>query len=152
MSSTASAGRRDVNAFNAKVIAEFRANDGVVTSLPRRTALVLLTTTGAKTGQRRTVPLAYELLEGRFYVVGAVLGSPRHPDWYRNILADPRVTVEVDTDRFETTVRVLEGAERDRIWGLLVRVNPGYAEFQERTTRIFPIIELTKPPRNVAAS
>ena len=151
MSSTADTAGWDVDAFKARVIAEFRANGGVVSSLPRRTALVLLTTTGAKTGLRRTVPLAYERFDDRYYVVGAVLGSARHPDWYRNILADPRVSVEVGTDRFETTARVLEGAERDRIWDLLTKANPGYAGFQARTTRTFPIIELMKPMRNAAS-
>lgn len=103
MASTAGTAGWDVNAFNAKVIEEFRANGGIVTSLPRRTPLVLLTTTGSKTGRQRTVPLAYERFDDRYYVVGAVLGSPRHPGWYHNILTDPHVTVEVGSDRFDTT-------------------------------------------------
>jgi len=152
MSSKTSAGSRDVNAFNGRVIVEFRAHGGIVTSLPRPTTLLLLTTTGAKTGHRRTVPLAYEHLDGRTYVVGAVLGSARHPDWYRNILADPRVVVEVGADRYETTAHVLTGAARDRIWDRLIDANPDYAAFQARTRRVFPIIELIDPRHSTAAS
>lgn len=100
-----------------------------MTSLPRRTPLILLTTTGAKTGRSRTVPLAYERFDDRYHVVGAVLGAPRHPGWYHNILTDPRVTVEVGSDRFDITARVLQGEERDRIWTLLTTANPGFAEF-----------------------
>lgn len=152
MPGTPDTGSWDIAAFNQRVIDEFRANGGTVTSLPRRTALILLTTTGANTRERRTVPLAYERFDDRSYVVGAVLGSPRHPGWYHNILADPHVTVEVGADRFDTTARVLEGSERDRIWSRLVQANPGFGEFQARTSRIFPIIELANPAHNETAS
>jgi len=134
--------------WNARIIEEFRANRGIVASLPRRTPLILLTTTKAKTGRPRTVPLASERFDDRYYVVGAVVGASRHPGWYHNILTDPLVTVEVGSDRFDATARVLRGSERGRIWTLLTTANPGFAEFQGRTSRIFPIIELTPPGRS----
>lgn len=112
MSSTAGPIRWDVTAFNARAIEEFRANRGIVPSLPQRTPLVLLTTTEAKTDRKRTVPLASERFDDRYYVVGAVLGPPRHPRWYPNVPTDPRVTVEVGGDRFDITARILQGPAR----------------------------------------
>lgn len=112
MSSTAGPASWDVNAFNARAIGEFLANRGIVPRLPQRTPLVLRTMTEAKTDRKRAVPLASERFDDRYYVVGAVLGAPRHPRWYPNVPTDPRVTVEVGGDRFDIAARILQGAAR----------------------------------------
>lgn len=134
----------DMKAFNAKVIAEFRANGSSVSSLPAGTPLLLLTTTGARTGQQRTTPLGFVVEADHYYVNGAVRGASRHPAWYHNLLAHPDVTVEVGTDTFAATSRVLAGDERQRIWDQFAALIPTLTTWQEGTSREFPIIELTR--------
>jgi deazaflavin-dependent oxidoreductase (nitroreductase family) len=117
--------QRDWNVQNRQVIAEFRANNGQVGGYFADKPLLLLTTTGARSGRRRVNPLGY-LCDGDSYVVfGTVAGSPRHPDWYYNVLAHPEVEVEVDDGRFPATAVVVTGPERDRLCGLHAAHNPG---------------------------
>jgi deazaflavin-dependent oxidoreductase (nitroreductase family) len=134
----------DVKAFNAKVIAEFRANGGEVSSLPAANPLLLLTTTGARSGQKRTSPLGFIVEADRYYINGAFRGAPRHPAWYHNLLAHQDVTVEVGTDTFDATARVLVGDERWRIWDRFLARIPTLTTWQETTPRVFPIAELTR--------
>src|SRR5689334_22132435 len=96
----------DVNEFQRRVIEEFRQNGGVVGGMFAGATLALLTTTGARTGQRRTVPLGYLEVDGKPLVVASAMGSPKNPGWYHNVLNNPAVTVEVGTDRYRAMAAI----------------------------------------------
>ncbi|PWI16423.1 nitroreductase family deazaflavin-dependent oxidoreductase [Streptomyces sp. Act143] len=132
------------NDFNQQVIDEFRAGNGRVGGWFEGARLLLLTTTGARTGTRHTTPLGY-LPDGgdRVLVIASAGGSPRHPDWYRNILAHPRVTVESGAFTYEADAVVLEGEERDRSFARAVEADPGWAKYQEKAgDRVIPVVAL----------
>ncbi|MFI6823951.1 nitroreductase/quinone reductase family protein [Micromonospora sp. NPDC050187] len=133
------------NHFNDAIIDEFRANNGRVGGMFEDSRLLLLTTTGARTGQPHTTPLGYLPDTGdRLLVVASAGGSPRHPAWYHNIRANPLVTVESGVFTYQAEATVLTGNERDRIFARIVEVAPGYADYQARTTRIIPVVALTE--------
>jgi deazaflavin-dependent oxidoreductase (nitroreductase family) len=132
----------DINDFNAKIIEEFRANGGKVGGAMAGAPLVLLTTTGAKSGSRRTTPLAYLPDGDRIVVFASKAGAPTNPDWYHNLIAHPEVTVEVDGDTREVTAVEVTGDERDRLFAEQARRNPGFGEYQAKTTRQIPVIAL----------
>ena len=129
-------------ARNKAVIEEFRANGGEVKG---GASLILLTTTGAKTGQPRIAPLMLVTEGNRLLAVASKGGHPKHPDWYLNLLAHPEVTVEVGSEKFETTARVLTGNEREVAFKRAAEVFPPYAEYQKKTTREIPVIALERP-------
>lgn len=129
------------NNYNQTVIETFRANGGRV---PGRNTLLLLTTTGAKTGQPRTSPLAYSKDGDRYIVLASKAGEPTNPDWYHNLVANPVVTVEVGPERFQSRATVAEGAERERLFAEHVRQMPGFADYQQKTTRQIPVIALER--------
>jgi deazaflavin-dependent oxidoreductase (nitroreductase family) len=132
------------NDFNEQIISEFRANAGKVGGPFEGAPMVLLTTTGAKSGKKHTTPLVY-LAEGdRMYVIASKAGAPTNPAWYHNLVANPRVTVEQGTDTYEADAVVLKGDERDRVFAAQVAVMPGFAEYQAKTTRVIPVIELQR--------
>ena len=130
------------NDFNRQVIEEFRANrsKGHVEDRPR----LLLTTRGAKSGQPRTTPMMYIEDGDRLLVIASNIGAPTHPDWYHNLVAEPKVTVEVRSEIFAATAIVMEGAERERLWNKIVEQAPFFAEHQAKTTRQIPIIALVR--------
>jgi F420H(2)-dependent quinone reductase len=130
------------NERNTAVIEEFRTHAGLVQG---RASLILLTTTGAKTGQPRIAPLILVTDGDRLLAVASKGGHPKHPDWYLNILAHPDVTVEVGNETFETTARILTGAERERAFARAVEVFPPYGDYQHKTTREIPVIALERP-------
>jgi deazaflavin-dependent oxidoreductase (nitroreductase family) len=132
------------NEQNKPVIEEFRANEGLVKG---RASLILLTTTGAKTGQPRIIPLMRVDDGNRLLAVASKGGAPKHPDWYLNVLAHPEVTVEVDSEKFTTTARVLTGKERERAFKRAVEVFPPYGEYQKKTAREIPVIALERPAK-----
>jgi deazaflavin-dependent oxidoreductase (nitroreductase family) len=132
------------NERNKGVIEEFRANGGKVKGWG---SLILLTTTGAKTGQPRIAPLMRVDDGNRLLAVASKGGAPKHPDWYLNLLAHPEVTVEVGDDKFTTTARVLTGEERERAFKRAVEVFPNYGKYQQNTTREIPVIALERPTR-----
>jgi deazaflavin-dependent oxidoreductase (nitroreductase family) len=145
------------NDFNQQVIDEFRANNGRVGGWFEGGRLLLLTTTGARTGTRHTTPLGY-LPDGgdRVLVIASAGGSTRHPDWYRNVLAHPQVTVESGAFTYEAQAVVLEGEERDRSFARAVEVDRGWAEYQEKAgDRVLPVValyEIAAPgPPNIRA-
>ena len=106
--------------------------------------MVLLHSTGAKSGVERINPLAC-LAEGdRLYVFASKAGADTHPDWYFNIIANSRVTVERGTESFAAVATPLEGAERERVYSLQAEAFPGFAEYQAKTSRVIPVIELTR--------
>ncbi|GGV33494.1 cation-binding protein [Streptomyces longisporoflavus] len=130
--------------FNQSVIDEFRANGGKVGGPFEGGNLLLLTTTGAKSGTSRTSPLGYVRHGDSLLLVGSNLGGPRHPDWYHNLLAHPVVTVEIGSRQFEALAVPAEGARRDELFAHIVREEPGYGEYQDRTTRLLPVIVLER--------
>ena len=132
------------NDRNRAVIEEFRANGGQVQGWG---SLILLTTTGAKTGQQRIAPLMLVNDGNRLLAVASKGGAPKHPDWYLNILAHPEVTVEVGSEKFETTARILTGDEREQAYRRAAEVVPPYADYQKRTTREIPVIALERPTK-----
>ena|SRR3990172_6684344 len=135
----------DMHEVNRQVIAEFRANGGkVVTGRFAGTDLVLLTTTGAKTGAKRVKPLMYVKVGGQLIVFASKNAAPMHPDWYFNLVAQPQVTVEVDKETFAATAVVTSGAERQRVWDESVRQHPFLSEMQARTPRQIPIVALER--------
>ncbi len=133
----------DVNDFNTQIIEEFRANAGVVAQFGGA-PLLLLTTTGAKSGQDRVHPMMYRPEGERMFVFASKAGAPSNPDWYHNLVAHPEVTVEVGAERFGAKARVVTGPERDRIYAAHAAEYPGFAEYQEKTDRIIPVVELDR--------
>jgi deazaflavin-dependent oxidoreductase (nitroreductase family) len=134
----------DMNDFNASVIAEFRANEGKVGGPFEGSPMLLLTTTGAKSGLPRTAPLVSYREGDRLFIFASKAGAPTNPDWFHNISANPNVTVEFGPDTFEATATVVEGSERDRIYSAQATLMPGFAEYQENTTRVIPVVELVR--------
>ena len=129
-----------VNDWNTKMIAEFRANGGQVTGRQ----LLLLHTTGAKSGQERVNPLAYIRDGERLVVIASNEGRPNNPDWYYNVLAQPLVTVELGAETFAATASVPAEPERTRLFDQMVAVRPGFGDYQRKTTRTLPVVVLTR--------
>ena len=133
----------DVNDWNKAAIAEFRANGGKVGGQFAGSSLLLLHTTGAKSGQLRINPLVYGTDGDRLVVIASKGGAPTQPDWYHNIVANPLVTVEVGTKQFQARATIAAEPERTRLFDQMAAMMPGYAEYQRSTTRILPVIILT---------
>jgi deazaflavin-dependent oxidoreductase (nitroreductase family) len=129
--------------FNQDVIDQFRANNGtMVSGMFKGAPLLLLTSTGAKSGQTRLNPLAYSRDGDRYVIIASKNGAPTNPDWYHNVVAHPEVTVEVGPDRFPARAVVAEGAERDRLYSAQAALMPGFAEYERKTTRRIPVVIL----------
>jgi deazaflavin-dependent oxidoreductase (nitroreductase family) len=126
----------DLAAANAKLIEEFRAAGR---SLPGR-PLLLLTTTGARPGRKRTNPMMYVRLDGRLLVIASNAGAERHPDWYHNLVANPDVTVEVDGEEYRATAR--PAADRDALFARITEKYPFFTDHQAGTDRTIPVVEL----------
>ncbi|MEU6553125.1 nitroreductase/quinone reductase family protein [Streptomyces sp. NPDC046915] len=139
----------DPHDFNQRVIDEFRANHGRVGGPFEGGRLLLLTTTGARTGTPHTTPVGY-LPDGgdRVLVIASAGGSPRHPDWYRNLLAHPQVTVESGVFTYEARAVVLAGDERDGAFARAVEADPGWAEYQRKAGRVIPVVALERIARS----
>jgi deazaflavin-dependent oxidoreductase (nitroreductase family) len=134
----------DMNDMNRKIIEEFRASSGRVGGPFEGSPMVLLHTTGAKSGQARVNPLVYQRVGDDIAVFGSKGGAPTSPDWYHNLRANPRATVEVGSDTYEVKARVAEGGERDRIWAQQKQDMPGFADYEKATTRTIPVIILER--------
>ena len=131
--------------FNEGVIEDFRKHHGQITKGPfAGRSLLLLTTRGAKSGRERTNPLAYTRDGEHLVVVASKGGAPTHPDWYRNLLVNPRVNVEVGPDRFEANARITKGTERRRLYDAHAERMPGFKEYERRTTREIPVVVLER--------
>ncbi|MFE5919843.1 nitroreductase/quinone reductase family protein [Streptomyces sp. NPDC056468] len=145
------------NDFNQQVIDEFRANKGRVGGYFEGARLILLTTTGARTGRPHTTPVGY-LPDGadRILVIASAGGAPSHPAWFHNLLANPHVTIESGAFTYEARAAVLDGEERDRAFARAVEADPGWAEYQEKTRRVIPVVALHEiaqdGPPNINAS
>jgi deazaflavin-dependent oxidoreductase (nitroreductase family) len=132
-------------AMTAALISDFRANGGQVTSGPfAGRPVLLLTTTGARSGQPRLAPLVYSREGEQYVIVASRGGAPVHPAWYHNLVTNPLVTVELGGETFEARARLTEGAERDRLFAQHAALNPNFAEYQRRTTRVIPVVVLER--------
>ena len=130
--------------FNRGVVAEFRANGGKVGGPFEGGDLLLLHTTGAKSGQPRLSPLAYLTVDGKMLIVGSYAGAPKDPAWVHNLRANPRARIEVGSEAYDVVVRELPGDERDATYPKITAVAPVFAEYQANTTRAIPLFELTR--------
>jgi deazaflavin-dependent oxidoreductase (nitroreductase family) len=138
----------DANAmakFNRDLIAQFRANGGEIKEgMFKGESILLLTTTGAKSGATYTAPLAFTRDGDRHVVIGSKGGAPTHPAWYHNVVANPIVTVEVGPEKFQAQASVAQGEERDRLFNAQAAEKPNFAEYQRNTTRQLPVIVLRR--------
>ncbi|MGI8855393.1 MAG: nitroreductase family deazaflavin-dependent oxidoreductase [Thermomicrobiales bacterium] len=132
----------NTNDFNQQIITEFRANGGKVGGPFADGHLLLLTTTGARSGKPRTIPLGYPPDEDRIIIIASYNGAPNHPDWYHNLVAHPEAIVEVGAERFPVRAMVIEGEEREQLWNRLAEQMPFLAEHQQKTTRLIPLVAL----------
>ena len=131
--------------LNTEMIEEFRANGGRVGGPWAGTTLILIHHIGARSGTERITPLGCSHQgDGRFAIVASNGGSPAHPDWYYNLKANPRITVEAGTQTFTALAEELDGAVRARLWPKLVAEYPSIGEYQTRTTRQIPVFMLTR--------
>ncbi len=132
------------NEFNKSLIEEFRANGGKVSGQFEGAPMILVTTTGRKSGQQRTSPLVYGKTGDDLFIIASKAGDPKHPDWFLNIEANPNVTVEVGTDKYEARARITEGEERARLYKQMADAMPNFKEYQEKTDREIPVVVLSR--------
>ncbi|WP_431895755.1 nitroreductase family deazaflavin-dependent oxidoreductase [Nonomuraea sp. bgisy101] len=130
--------------FNEKIIEEFRANGGLVGGHFQGSSLVLLSTTGAKSGRRVTTPVMYVRDGDRVVIIASNAGADSHPAWYHNLLANPDVTVELGTETFAATSELIEGDERDRLYAEMVAIAPTFADYEAKTARRIPVVALNR--------
>jgi deazaflavin-dependent oxidoreductase (nitroreductase family) len=128
--------------WNDKIIEEFRANEGRVGGNFEGAPLLLLHTTGARTGQERVSPMMYQRVDGGYAVFASKGGAPTNPDWYHNLLAQPAVRAEIGTATQTLVARVAQGEERERIWTAQKAAYPGFADYERKTTREIPVVIL----------
>lgn len=134
----------DQQNYNHQLIEEFRANRHKAGGPFEGRPLLLLTTTGARSGKRRTTPMMYIRDGEHLLVIASNAGAPAHPDWYRNLVAHSHVTVEVGTETFDAIAVVTEGEERQRLWARVVEQYPFFADHQAKITRQIPVIVLSR--------
>jgi deazaflavin-dependent oxidoreductase (nitroreductase family) len=134
----------DIREVNARVIKEFRTG-GEIEGM-NRNRLLLLTTTGARTGQSRTTPMMFHPDGDRLLVIASNIGAPQHPDWYLNLRANPHVIVEIGDERFEAMATPLDGSERERLWTMLKQNYPFFSDHEAKTSRVIPAVALTRAP------
>jgi deazaflavin-dependent oxidoreductase (nitroreductase family) len=133
-----------MKAFNKNIIDEFRSNGGKVGGPFEGATILLLTTTGARSGQPRLAPLAYLTIDGKVLIVGSKAGADTNPDWVHNLRANPRAHIEVGTEAYDVTARELPADERDETYPKVVALAPGFGEYQAKTSRVIPLIELQR--------
>jgi deazaflavin-dependent oxidoreductase (nitroreductase family) len=132
----------EMNDWNAKIIEEFRANGGKVGGPFEGAPILLLHTTGAKTGQERVNPMMYRPIDGGYAVFASKAGAATNPDWYHNLVANPDVHAEIGAQTLALRARVADDAEREPIWTAQKGENPGFAEYERQTTRQIPVVIL----------
>ena len=132
------------NDYNIAAIREFRENSGKLGGRFEGTPVLLLTTKGAKTGKTRINPLVYLPDDGRMFVFASKAGAPTSPDWYHNLVVNPDVTLEVGTETFPARATVVSAKERDEIYAKQASKYPGFADYEKKTTRKIPVVELVR--------
>ncbi len=128
--------------FNQQIIDEFRANEGRVGGNFAGAPMLLLHSTGAKSGAERVHPMMYRAVDGGWAVFASKAGADTHPAWYHNLVAHPAASIEVGTEHRRVTARVAEGAEREAIWTAQKADYPGFAGYEAKTSRVIPVIVL----------
>lgn len=131
------------NEYNTAIIEEFRANHGKLGGRWEGSKLVLVNTIGARSGQVRTIPLAYLEQDDRVYIVGSAAGSERHPAWYHNLVANPDITWELGDEPISGKASLLDGDERASTWNDIVAALPFFGKYQEQVSREIPVFALT---------
>ena len=134
----------EMDDFNRKVIEEFRANEGKVGGPFDGAPVLLLTSTGAKSGEQRTTPVVYQKDGERMVIFASKAGAPSNPAWYHNLVANPTATVEVGPDTVEVEALVTEGDERERLFSRQKELMPQFAEYEQKTTRQIPVVALQR--------
>ncbi len=134
--------RTETNNWNSKIIEEFRTHGGKVGGPFEGRPLLLLTTTGAKSGLQRTTPLVYLADGERLMVFASKGGAPSNPDWYYNLLAHPEVIVEVGREKFAAQASVISGEQRDQLYAQQAEQMQSFATYQAKTTRTIPVVAL----------
>ena len=129
-----------MNDFNKQIIEEFRANDGVVGGPFEGATLLLLHTTGAKSGKERINPLMYMADDDRYVIIASKAGADTHPDWYYNIVANPEVSIEVGTEQIAGVATVTDEPERTELYEKVEAIAPGFTDYKNKTDRIIPVI------------
>ena len=142
---TAPVSLEEMLALNRRVIEEFRANDGSVTGMFANEPLLLLTTTGAKSGEKRTNPLVHTLDGDRVVIIASFGGAPKHPAWFLNIRANPEVTIELPGETFTSNAIIPGGEERRRIYDQHAAEMPRFVDYQAMTTREIPVVVIPRP-------
>ncbi len=130
--------------YNNRIIKEFHENEGKVGGPFAGAPMILVTHTGAKSGTQRTNPLVYLKDGDRYLVFASKGGSTKHPDWYRNLVANPDATAEIGTEKFDVVAEVLTGEERDRLYDKQAKIMPQFAEYQARAGRKIPVVALKR--------
>jgi deazaflavin-dependent oxidoreductase (nitroreductase family) len=131
------------NNWNGAIIEEFRSHKGQVGGGFAGRPLLLLHTTGAKSGQERVNPLAYIRDDGHIIIVASKSGAPTNPDWFHNLIANPEVTVELGAEQLHAHANVAEEPERSRLYAEMIKVHPGFADYPGKTSRTIPVVILT---------
>lgn len=134
----------DYSDFNRAIIDEFRANGGKVAGPFEGRPVLLLSTTGAKSGERRTTPVVYLADGERLVIFASKAGAPTNPAWYHNLVANPDATVEVGTEEFEVRATVTSGAEREQLYARQAAIMPQFNEYAENTEREIPVVALER--------
>lgn len=132
----------DIKETNRRVIEQFRAG-GEIEGM-HRDKLLLLTTTGARTGEARTTPMMFQRDGDRLLVIASNMGAPHNPDWYHNLVAHPDVTVEVGDESYSAVATPTTGADRDRVWKELKDANPFFSDHEAKADREIPVVALTR--------
>jgi len=135
---------KEMSDWNRRIIEEFRSNGGKVGGQFEGAPLLLLTTTGAKSGITRTTPVMYLPDGERMLIFASKAGAPTNPGWYYNLIANPKATVEVGTKTFEVTATEVTGEERDQLYARQASLYPGFAEYEAKTSRKIPVIALQR--------
>lgn len=128
--------------FNAKIIEEFRANEGQVGGYFAGASLLLLHSTGARTGEARLHPLVFQAVGDSYAIFASKAGADSHPAWYHNLVATPDTQIEVGTEVVDVKARVLPADEREPIWERQKKLAPGFAEYEQKTDRTIPVVVL----------
>jgi len=136
--------KASIDAFNTGIVEEFRSNAGVVGGPFEGATLLLLTSTGAKSGQARLNPLAYFDVDGRIVIVGSKAGADTNPAWVHNLRAHPGAHIEVGTEAYDVTARELPDNDRAAVFERIVAKAPGFGHYQAKTDRVIPLFELVR--------
>ncbi|HST83818.1 MAG TPA: nitroreductase/quinone reductase family protein [Kineosporiaceae bacterium] len=132
--------------WNVQVIEQFQAGEQRIAGMFDRSALLLLHTKGAKSGERRTSPLAYFTFDDQIVIAASAAGADHHPAWYFNLVANPEVTIERWKDDAIEVIAAkavpVEGPERDRLWAQITSAAPGFADYETKTSRLIPVVAL----------